>query len=691
MFVHKKIEKSLKVENNLLKLQAGSVALQCNGSVIASYGSTTVLATVVADKSQKREIDFLPFSVEFIEKHYSFAEIPGGFNKREGRPSLDSVKRARFIDKALRPYFPKEYKYNTQVVITVLSSDGVNDPMWIGLVAASSALLMSEIPFKGPVSAVVLSLSNKKMGLGSMFADSKFNFAIAGRDNNFSTLELASCETSNINVMKAIDYSSKIIDNINSLQKDLAKEFKPSKWSLDNVSNGIMDRWNQYFLKRKIVSVIKKFGDTPNNIATLLKNYNKKHNVSPLKKSYLENTLLKEAVTNFIFESGKRIDGRTLSEFRDISIDISTIPIVHGSAFFRRGGTQALGVITLGTGEDQLTVEGASSRERKSFFLHYNFPAFCAGEISPMRHPARRELGHGHLAESALLPVLPSTEDFPNTIRVVSDILEADGSSSMASVCAASLSLMDTGVPIKRHVAGISVGMVSKGKDFRLLTDLTKFEDQISEMDLKVASTKRGITAIQLDVKKEGVSKEALYEGISKALKANVAIIDKMSRVIMKPRKSLPKNAPICQVVRIRQEDIPRLIGTKGKDIKKIIEITEAKIEIEDSGKVTIFANSQKQLEKAIYLISEYAYPLLKGEMLEGTIKKITKDKTIVSLKDDYFQGLLVYNRTEENIRSVADYVLGDVIRVKIGSISSTGEILLIDVKKISTWRKENE
>lgn len=688
MAVYKRVEKTLKVGNKLLSFRTGDVALKANGSVIVRYGNTSVLATAVADTSKETKLDFLPLTIEFIEKYYAFARIPGGFNKREGRPPLSSVKKARFVDKAIRPFFPQDYLYNTQIVLNVLSQDGETDPAWLGVIAASLALQLSDIPFDGPVSSVSLSNYGKKILVGSS-PESSFILKAAGQGEAFSTLELAAKEIKESRVLEAVEIAKDYIDKINNFQSHFSFQYGKEKFQYNRVKHSMFEKISHYFLKRNIKKVAKGFDGSVKNIFNLVNDYCKSHSLSSQKATYVKNNVLRDAITEFIVKNGKRIDGRTLGEIRDISLEVSAIPVVHGSALFRRGETQSLGVTTLGTTEDKLTVEGVN-QSSKHFFLHYNFPSFSVGEISPMRHPGRRELGHGDLAESAMLPVLPSEEEFPNSIRVVSDILESYGSSSMASVCSASASLMDAGVPIKRHVAGISIGMINtKNDDHRLLTDISGFEDVISEMDLKVAGTKRGITAIQLDVKGKLVTKYVIKEALFKALKARIYIIDQMSKVISRPKRTLPANAPRCQIIKIKTDDIARLIGPKGREIKKISELTDSKISIEDSGQVTVFAASQPILKKTIELISELAYPLVRGDILTGVIVKTYDNKIILSLKNGHSYGYLAFDRTEGNIKSADEYDLGDTLKVRIENISNTGEILLVNIKN-NKYLEEN-
>ena len=611
-----KIIKKLKIKDKYLELQTGYLAKKTNGSVLVKYGDATLLAVVVADFSREVEGDFVPLTVDFVEKYYSSGKIPGGFFKREGKPSLTATSMSRLIDRTLRPLFPVNYRYETQVTITILSYDGDINPAWLSVIGASAALSISDIPFNGPIGAMCLGYSgNNYIIAPTDKEDDVLDLTISLKDDTIYMLDAQAVELSNEVILKGIEYSKPFIESSIVLQEELVKEAGRKKINYSE-SKGFVNNEILSLLRNEITTIMNsnrhnRLEEIESFFEKFTKRFHFYHDqLYVLRTAYDE--LVKKLTRQYIISNARRLDGRGLEEIREISIETSPFPIAHGAAVFSRGRTQALGVTTLGNLNEQQIIDDLDEGSKKRFFLHYNFPKFSVGEVGPYRNPGRREIGHGALAEKAIVSLLPSEQQFPYTIRIVSDILESNGSSSMASVCAGSLSLMLAGVPIKSHIAGVSIGLIREGNKYALLTDIRGFEDNIGDMDLKIAGTIRGITAIQLDIKGSGIELQIIKEAFEESLIARTRILKEMDKAISAPKKELPSNVPKIEIMKILPEEIGLLIGKRGENINSITKETHTKIRVDNDGIVKISYLNVENLKKAMELIKSSLSPLKK-------------------------------------------------------------------------------
>lgn len=611
-----KIIKKSKIKDKYLELQTGYLAKKTNGSVLVKYGDATLLVVVVADFSREIEGDFVPLTVDFVEKYYSSGKIPGGFFRREGRPSLNATSLSRLIDRTIRPLFPENYRYETQLTITILSYDGDINPAWLSVIGASAALSISDIPFNGPIGAMCLGYDGKSYIVAPTDKeDDVLDLTVSMKDDTVYMLDAQAVELNNEVILKGIEYSKPFIENSISLQRELIKEVGKKKIAYSQ-SKGFVNNEILSLLKNEITSIMNsnrynRLEEIESFFGKFTKRFHFSHDqIYILRNAYDE--LVKKLTRQYIISNAKRLDGRALDEIREISIELSPFPIAHGAAVFSRGRTQALGVTTLGNLNEQQKIDDLDVESKKRFFLHYNFPKFSVGEVGPYRNPGRREIGHGALAEKAIVSLLPSEQQFPYTIRIVSDILESNGSSSMATVCAGSLSLMLAGVPIKRHVAGISIGLIREGNKYALLTDIRGFEDNIGDMDLKIAGTSKGNTAIQLDMKGRGIELKIIKEAFEESLVARNKILKEMEKAIAAPKKELPSNVPKIEIMKILPEEIGLLIGKRGENINSITKETNTKIKVENDGIVKISYIDSNNLKNAVDLIKKSVSPLKK-------------------------------------------------------------------------------
>ncbi len=689
-------EKSMKMEigGRTLKMSTGKLARQASGSVLLSYGETSILATVVGAKEKKDGIDFFPLTVDYMEKFYSAGKMPGGFYKREAKPSVDSTLTARLIDRPLRPLFPEDFKNEVQIVITVLSYDGESTPDYLGIIGASAALSISEIPFAGPAAGVNVGYINGEYVLNptpEQIKESEIDLAVAGTKDAITMVEAGAKEVSEELMLGAIMFGHENIKKICAVQEEFAKIAGKEKMQYkgDDIDQDAAD-----FLKENAVDKLKEAVSTKGKLERenavntleedLLAVFKEKYKeceeldfkVKMFKNQYHE--LMKKLVREVILYNHNRVDGRKIDEIRPIAIEIDLIPKPHGTALFTRGETQALVITTLGTKDDEQIVDGLDKEVRKNFFLHYNFPAFSVGEIGFMRGPGRRELGHGALAERALKYVMPEASEFPYTVRVVSEILESNGSSSMASVCGGSLSLMAAGVPIKSSVAGVAMGLIKEGDDFVVLTDIMGLEDHLGDMDFKVAGTRNGITALQMDIKITGINEDIMRKALAQALEGRFFIIGKMENIINKSKDNISPNAPRIKVMEINPEKIAGLIGPAGKNIKAIIEQTEAKIDIEDNGIVRIFSSNEEMLLKTVKLIERCVKDVSEGEVFDGKVTKLLKFGALVEIAPGK-EGLLhISEISDKRVKEVEDVLkTGDAVKVKVLKLEPNGKIAL--------------
>jgi polyribonucleotide nucleotidyltransferase len=676
------------VRGKQLEIETGEIAKQSDGSVVVRYGDTVILATAVADKKIREGIGFFPLTIDYQEKTYAAGKIPGGYFKREGRPTEKEVLTSRLIDRPLRPLFPKGFHSETQGIVSVLSYGDENVSDVLGIIGMSAALVISDIPFSEPVAAVRVGLLNGEYVINPDLLESErldLNIVVAGTEGAVLMVEGGASEVTEKILLDAIDHAHSEIKRLAMAQKELqmraGKHKRPMVQKV--VDEALWSSMKEYVLERM-----------------------KEHITIPGKQQRQEalDILLEETLTQFdaevkgiskdvadiFFEIEKefvrrmiiveeiRADGRRPEEIRHITSKVGLLPRAHGSALFVRGETQALVATTLGTAEDEQKIETLEGETYKTFMLHYNFPPFSVGEVKPLRSPGRREIGHGALAEKALKPIIPSREVFPYTIRVVSDILESNGSSSMATVCGSSLALMDAGVPIKAPVAGIAMGLIQEGEKTVVLTDILGLEDHLGDMDFKVTGTENGITAFQMDVKTSGVSKEVMEYALEQARKGRLFIIHKLMEALSAPRKTLAPHAPRIYTMQIKQEKIRDVIGTGGKVIRGIIEQTGVKIDIDDSGMINIASSEESSAQKAIEIIKGIIAEAELEKTYLGKVKRIVDFGAFVEILPGV-EGLLHISQiSEKRIAKVTDEIReGDDVLVKVIEIDRTGKIRL--------------
>lgn len=686
-------EKKFEVDfsNRLLELSIGKMANLADGSVTARLGETVVLANVCVAPEPNTEIDYFPLMVDYEEKFYAAGKISGSrFIKREGRPSDQAVLTSRLIDRPLRPLFPKDYRNDIQVIVTVLSVDKKNDPDVVSIIAASSALMQSNAPFEGPVGAVRIILKDGKFEINPSVEKaekSDLDLVLAGTEERTLMVEATGKEVSEEKVLQAIEAGQKALKPIIDVQKKIAKiggkdkaEFvidesdihlKISDEFGSNLKKAVQDKNRE----RKKES-LQKFE------AQILAAYEGDYKQIEIKSAF--DKAIEKEVRKAILEKELRPDGRKLDEIRPIEIETGLLPRTHGSALFSRGETQSLSVVTLDSPSKEQFIDTMEEEGRKRFMHHYNFPPFSTGEVAPLRGASRREIGHGALVEKSLKNMIPDKEKFPYTIRVVSEILSSNGSTSMASVCGTTLALMDAGVPIKKPVSGIAMGLVAgesrskEIKDYKILTDILGLEDFTGDMDFKVAGTMDGITGMQLDVKIPGITKNIFTEAFEKAKKARLEILEKMLKVLPASRKELSKYAPQIEVLKINKEKIGEVIGPGGKIINKIIDETGVSIDIEDDGTVTVAGTEEDDLPKAISWIKDLTHEVKVGEVFDGKITRIMDFGAFAEILPGQ-EGLIhISQLSDKHVKSVQDVVKeGDVVPVMVIEIDEQGRINL--------------
>jgi len=683
--VEKKL--SIKFGKQDLIFETGKIAKQANGAVVVTCGGTVVLVTACMSQKAREGQDFFPLTVECQEKTYAAGRIPGGFFKREGRPSESEILTARLIDRPIRPLFPKGFLNDVQIIAVVLSSDGENDPDILALNGASAALSISDIPFNGPLAACRVGRIDGEFVLNPTYAElekSVIDVVVVANDKGVVMLESKCDQISEEIYWDAVKFGFEHLKDILAFQKKFAKESgRPKKEPEYKKSDPVLQK------KVRELSL-----ERLKDIYQLSKKEEREEAVDLFARE-LETTLTTEGYEPFdiksalveveqdelrrkIIQEKTRVDGREFDEIRPITCEVSALPRTHGSCIFTRGQTQSLAVTTLGTGEDEQMVEALEGEKYKTFMLHYSFPPFSVGETAPMRGPGRREIGHGALAERALLAVMPSKEQFPYTVRVVSEILESNGSSSMATVCASSLSLMDAGVPIKEPVSGIALGLVKEGSKAVILTDIAGVEDHFGDMDLKVAGTKNGMTAVQLDLKIDGIDLDLLKDCLSQAKKARLFILDKMLEVLEGPRSQLSAFAPRIEKIKINTEKIGSVIGPGGKVIKQIIATTGATIDIQDDGTVLVASTDAAKSQAAIAMIRAITDDVEIGRIYEGKVKRVTNFGAFCEIAPGK-EGLVhVSELSDHFVKDVSEVVkVGDQIKVKVVNIDELGRINL--------------
>lgn len=681
--------KSLKIKfgKNDLILETGRIAKQANGSVMVTYGGTVVLVTACMSRELREGQGFFPLTVEYQEKTYAAGRIPGGFFKREGRPSESEILTSRLIDRPIRPLFPDGLLNEVQVMAIVLSSDGENDPDIFALFGASAALSISNIPFNGPLAACRVARVNNEFVLNPTYAEmesSDLEVIVTGNASGVVMLESRANEVSEDIYFEAVKFGMDSLKPILAMQEEFCRLYGQPKAQVElKLVSPVLIQKIESLSKEKLNEVYKLSTkeEREEEIALLLKDLEAKLAGEDILAADIQaglHEIEKKQVRRMVTEENKRIDGRSFKEIRPISCEVSVLPRTHGSGLFTRGQTQSLAITTLGTGEDEQMIEALEGEKKKSFMLHYNFPSFSVGETKPVRGPGRREIGHGALAEKALLAVMPSKEKFPYTVRVVSEILESNGSSSMASVCAAALSLMDAGVPIKEAVGGVALGLVKEGNKEVILTDIAGLEDHFGDMDFKVAGTRSGVTAVQLDLKINGISLELLKKCLEQSKEARLFILDKISTALSAPRQELSSFAPRIDVVKINTEKIGELIGPGGKNIKAIIAATGASIDINDDGTVLVGSTDAAKSEAAIKMIKAIAEDVEVGRIYMGKVKRIMPFGVFVEIAPRK-EGLVhVSELSATFVKKVDDVVkVGDEFKVKVIGIDELGRINL--------------
>jgi polyribonucleotide nucleotidyltransferase len=675
------------VSGRSFSIETGAVAKQADGAVVVRGGGTMVLATCVAARSAREAQDFFPLTVEYRERAYAGGRIPGGYFKREGAPVKKEILTSRLIDRPIRPLFPDGFRNEVQVICLAISGDQENDPDILAMNGASAALCLSGIPFEGPVGAVRVGQVNGQFITNPTTAEraaSSLELVVAGTEEAVLMVEAGANEVPEETMLQAIAYGHAECQRLARAQKDLVRKLGKPRWAFQPpAGDAELQARVRAVAAPKLVAAfaIHEKQARAEAIGRVFDEVLAVVGVDDSRKSEVREafeTVEKAEVRRLIVERGLRVDGRKANEIRPIAIETGYLPRAHGSALFTRGETQALVAATLGTKSDEQKIEALDGETYRHFMLHYNFPSFSVGEVRRFGSPTRRDIGHGALAERAVEAILPPKEEFPYTIRIVSDILESNGSSSMATVCGASLSLMDAGVPLKSHVAGIAMGLVKEGDKFGILTDIMGTEDHYGDMDFKVAGTERGVTALQMDIKIAGVSVEIMRTALQNAREARLSVLAKMREALEKPRPELSPYAPRFVTIKIRTEKIREIIGPGGKVIRGIQEQTGTKIDVEDDGRVTIFSPDNESVQRALGIIQDICREVELDRIYLGKVKKIVEFGAFVEVIPNT-EGLLHISQiAESRIRSVQDVLTeGDEVLVKVIEIDGNGKMRL--------------
>ena len=680
-----------------LVIETGKLAGLANGNVVVKYGDTVVMVNVTASKEPKEGIDFFPLSVDLEEKMYSVGKIPGSYTKREGKPSDKAILVSRAIDRPLRPLFPKDFRNDVVVVATVLSVEQDNSPEVAAMIGASAALSISDIPFGGPTAAVNVGLVNGEIVINPTEEQRKIsdlNLTVAGTAEKVAMIEAGANEVPDDIMLEAIKKGHEEIKKVCQFIQKMKDEIGKPKFAYKSfaVDHDLYEELEKDYTEKMKIAVQEIDKDTrDNNVAALTEEIEnalaEKLGEEEFEKRKQEigeavYKLEKKCVRDMIFYEHKRVDGRAIDEIRPLSCEVGLLPRTHGSALFTRGQTQVMSIVTLGMKSEEQELDGIDTETAKRYMHQYNFPGYSVGEAKTSRGPGRREIGHGALAEKALVPVLPPVEEFPYAIRVVSEVLSSNGSTSQASICGSTLALMDAGVPIKRPVAGISTGLVTNPEnpdDYVMLTDIQGLEDFFGDMDFKVGGTEKGITAIQVDIKVDGLSYKIIEEAFARTRKARQHILDDiMKPVISEPREEISKYAPHIITTQIKVEKIKDVIGKGGETINKIIDETGVKIDIEEDGQVFIYSTDAEMGEKALDIIENIARVVEVGQIYYGTVTRTTSFGAFVDIGGGK-EGLVHISKiAKEHIKNVTDYVnVGDKVPVKVIEIDDQGRINL--------------
>jgi polyribonucleotide nucleotidyltransferase len=678
----------LEIGKRTLSIEVGNFARQANGSAMIRYGDTIMLVTATSRKEIKEIKDFLPLIVDYRESTFAAGKIPGGFFKREGKPTDREILVSRLIDRPIRPLFPEGYHNDSQIIALLLSADLENEPDTLGIIGASSALYLSDIPFTTPIGAVKIGLIDDQFIINPTVSQldlSKLNLTIAGTEEGLIMVEGSANNVEDEKIAEALIFAQKPIQEIIQIQKELFKKLNIQKRSYEIVE---ITPEEYKKLEDRIGSALEEALKSERKLEReqrikeifdkLSSEIPEDNDVEQYKLKKIFNEIIKKLVRGKILKEDKRVDGRALDEIRPITINVGFLPRTHGSALFTRGETQALVTATLGTFEDVQRLDGLGEEDEKRFMVHYNFPPFCVGEVSFLRAPGRREIGHGALAEKAILPAIPDEENFPYTIRIVSDILESNGSSSMATVCGGILALMDAGVPISMKIAGIAMGLIKEDERYKILTDIIGLEDHYGDMDFKVAGTENGITAIQMDLKIQNINTAVLKEALIKAREARRKVLQKMKEAISEPRADISSFAPRIKTIIVNPDKISDIIGPGGKNIKKIISQTRVKVDIEENGKITIAASDAQSAEKAIEMIREITQEAEVGKVYTGKVIRIEDYGAFIEILPNIVGLLHISEIAHRRIKDIRkELKLGQEIKVKVIDIDQDHRIKL--------------
>lgn len=676
--------------NRSLTIETGQLAKQANGAVLVRYGETVVLSTAVASK-EPRDTDFFPLMVNFEEKMYAAGKIPGGFKKREGRPSDEATLTARLIDRPIRPLFPKGYRHDVQIMNTVLSADPDCSPEMAAMIGSSMALSVSDIPFQGPIAGVNVGYVDGEYVINPTVEQkeqSRLDLEVAGHKDAVNMVEAGASEITEEEMLEAIFFGHEEIKRLVQFQEDIIEHLQPEKQEFvppeedEALITKVTELTHSKGLKEAVLTFDKKQRDENIEVlkAEVLAEFEDEED--PENEALLDEVssifgdLVKAEVRRLITEEKIRPDGRQTDEIRPLESEAGILPRAHGSGLFTRGQTQALSVLTLGALSEFQLIDGLGEEEEKRFMHHYNFPNFSVGETGPVRSPGRREIGHGALGERALRYIIPDTKDFPYTVRIVSEVLESNGSSSQASICGSTLALMDAGVPIKAPVAGIAMGLVTNDEDYTILTDIQGMEDALGDMDFKVAGTSKGITAIQMDIKIDGLTKEIIQEALEQAREGRLAILDHMLETIDAPRPELSAYAPKVETMTIKPDKIRDVIGPGGKKINEIIDETGVKLDIEQDGTIFIGAIDQNAITRAREIIEELTREAEVGQIYDAKVKRIEKYGAFVELFPGKDALVHISQIANERINKVEDVLsIGDTFKVKVTEIDKQGRV----------------
>jgi polyribonucleotide nucleotidyltransferase len=682
----KKVE--LDFHGRPLSIEIGKLAKQADGAALVRYGETVVLVTAVAATDLKTDSDFFPLTVDYQEKTFAAGKIPGGFFKREGRPSEKEILTCRLIDRSIRPLFSEGLRCETQVIATVLSADRENDPDVVAMLGASVALHVSDIPFNGPLAGVRVGRINGQWSINptqSELLESDTDIFLSGSQDAIVMVEGGAKMVPEEEILEALFKGHEVLQPLLELQQDLRREIGKPKRQVPLVERdlAIVGRVQELALEKLKQAVeitekierYKRIGEVRTEVVSqAAAEFPGKE--KDIKAAF--DDLRRTSFRSMIVHQERRIDGRGLKDVRPISCEVQVLPRTHGSALFTRGETQALVVTTLGTASDEQKIDALIGEQYKKFMLHYNFPPFSVGEVKFLRGPSRREIGHGNLAERALLPVLPNEGKFPYTIRIVSEILESNGSTSMATVCGGSLSLMDAGVPVAAPVAGIAMGLIKDGEHVRVLSDILGEEDHLGDMDFKVAGTPNGVTSLQMDIKISGVNREIMRQALHQAREGRLGILRIMNETLSSPRTTISGHAPRITTIKVKPDKIREIIGPGGKVIRGIIEATGVKMDVEDDGTVMIASSDESASRKAIEMVQRIAAEAEVGKIYRGTVRKIVDFGAFVEILPGTDGLIHISQLAPERVRRVSDVLKeGDEVMVKVLEIDRQGKIRL--------------